>query len=68
MARGYKEVSNNQAGRQRVTPQETPTASNIVATKSAGELRLYCEVPAEISLEMSNGPATSTVGEADNAI
>ena len=68
MERCSEEVSSSQAGRQRVTPQETHTASSLVASMSIEELRLYCQVPAEISLEMSNGLATSIVGEADNAI
>ena len=68
MARDCKEVSNSQAGRQKRTPLETPTASSLVASVSADELRLYSQVLAEISLEMSDGLATSTVGEADNAI
>ena len=66
MTRGYKEVSNSQVGRRRGTPRETPTASSLVVAISAEELRLYSQDPAEISLEMSDGPATSTVGEADN--
>ena len=44
------------------------TASNLVATMSTKELRLYNQVPVEISLEMLDGPTTSTIGEADNAI
>ena len=35
---------------------------------SAEELRLYNQVPAKISLEMSNGQAASIVGEVHNAI
>ena len=68
MARGYEEVSGSQVGCRRVTPWETPTASSLVVAMSAEELRLYCQVPIEISLEMSDGLATSTVGEANNAI
>ena len=68
MARGHEEVSNSQAGRQRGTPRETPTASCLVTAMSTEELRLYNQVLVEISLEMSDGLATSTVEEEDNAI
>ena len=68
MARGYKEVSSSQARRWRATPQETPTASSLVAAMSIEELRLYSQAPTEISLEMSDGSTTSTIGKADNAI
>ena len=62
MTRGYKEVSSTQAGRRRVTPRETPTASSLVAAMFIEELRLYFQVLAEISLERSDDPATSIVG------
>ena len=68
MARGYREVSNSQAGRQRVTLRETPITSSLVAAMSVEELRLYNQVLAEIRLEMLDDPTTSTVGEADNII
>ena len=68
MARGYEEVSNNQARRQRKTPWETPITSSLVAAMSVEELRLYNQVSVEISMEMLDDSATSTVGEADNVI
>ena len=51
-----------------MTPWETPTTSSVVAATSTEELRLYNQVPTEISLEMSDGSAISTVWEVDNAI
>ena len=68
MARGYEEVSSNQAGRRRMTPRETPTASSLVVAIPVEELTLYSQVPIEISLEVSDCSATSIVGEAYNAI
>ena len=68
MARGHEEVSTNQAGRGRGTPQETPTASSLVAATFVEELRLYNQIPIEISLETSDGTATTTVGETDNVV
>ena len=35
---------------------------------STEELGLYIQIPLKISLEKSNGVATSTVGEVDNAV
>ena len=67
MARGHSEVLTSQIGCRRGTPRETPTTSNVVVMFTE-ELRLYSLVPAEISLEVLDGPTTSTVGEADNAI
>ena len=68
MERGYEEVSNNQDGHRRGTPRETPTIRSLVVVMSAEEMRLYHQVPAKISLEMSNGQVDSTVGEVDDAI
>ena len=68
MVIGYEEVSSSQVGSRRATPRKTPTASNLVATTSVEELRLYSQVPAKISLEMSDDPTILTIGEADNAI
>ena len=51
-----------------MTPREAPTASSLVASMSVEELRLYSQVPAEICLKMSDDPAASTIGEADNVI
>ena len=68
MGRGYEEVSTNQVGRRRGTPREMPIASNLVVAMSTEELRLYNQIFVEISLEMSDGAATSTVGEAGNVI
>ena len=68
MARGHEEVSNNQVGRQRGTPREMATASSLVVAMSTEELRLYNQVPAEISLELSNSPTTSIIEVANNVI
>ena len=35
---------------------------------SVGELRSFCQVPADIIIEFSDGAAVSTVGGADNAV
>ena len=68
MEKGHKEVSTSQAGRRRGTPLETPTARSLVAAMSAEELRLYNQITVEISLEMSDSEATTTIEEVDNVI
>ena len=65
---GHEEVSTSQVRCKRGTPQETPTANSLVAVVSAEELRLYNQIPIEISLETSDGTTTSTVGEAGNVV
>ena len=66
MTRGHEEVLTSQAGRRRGTPRETPIASGLVAAMSTEELRLYNQIPIEISLETSDGAATSIVARVKN--
>ena len=68
MARGQEETSTSQAGRRRGTPRESPTASCLVVAMSVEELRSFCQVPTDISLELLDGATVSTVGAADDAI
>ena len=68
MVKGHEEVSTSQAGRRKGTSQETPTASSLVAAMSAEELRLYNQIPVEISLETLDDASTSIFGEADNIV
>ena len=68
MVRSQEETSTSQAGRMRGTPQELPTASSLVAAMSIEELRSFCQVPVDISLELSDGAVVSTVRGVDNAV
>ena len=68
MERGHEEVSTSQARRKRGTPREMPTASSLAAAMSTEELRLYNQIPSEISLETLDNMATIIVGEADNTV
>ena len=68
MTRGHEEVSTSQVGCRRGTPRETPTTSSLVVTMYAEELRLYSQIPIEISLETSDGTTSSTFREVDNAV
>ena len=45
-----------------------PTTSSLVPVMSVEELRSFCQVPADISLELSDGAAVSTVGGVDNVV
>ena len=68
MARGQEETSTSQAGHKRGIPRESPTASSLVAAISVEDLRSFCQVPENISLELSDGAAVSNVRGADNAV
>ena len=68
MAIGQEETSTSQVGHRRGPSRESPTASGLVTSMSVEKLRSFCRVPEGISLELSNGPAFSTIGEANNAI
>ena len=68
MARGQEETSTNQAGCRKGTPRESPTVSSLIAAMSAEELRSFCQVNADISLELSDRVAVSTVRWVDNTV
>ena len=68
MARGQEENSTSHDGRKRGTPRESPTESSLATTMYVEELRSFCQVPADISLELSDGAAVSTIGGAYNAV
>ena len=52
MARGEEETSTSRDGRRRGAPQESATASSLIVVMSVEELRFFCQVPADISLEL----------------
>ena len=68
MVGGQEETSTIRARRKRGTPRESPTTSNLVVVMSIEELRSFCQIPTDISLELSDGAAVSTVGGADNVV
>ena len=61
MARGQEDTSTSQARRKRRPPRESSIASNLVAAMSVEELKSFCQVPADISLELSDRATDSTV-------
>ena len=68
MTRSHEKVSTSQVRRRRGTPRKTHTTSSLVAAMFVEELRLYSKIPIEISIETLDDAATSTFGEADNAV
>ena len=68
MVRGQEETSTSQAGRKRGPTRGTPSTSSIISSFSMEELRAYCEIPDDINIMLSNGPAENTVGEEYNAV
>ena len=68
MKRGQEETSPSQVGHRRGSNRESPTISSLVASMFMEALRSLCRVPDDISLELSDGPTFSTVGEANNVV
>ena len=68
MAIGHEEVSTSQVGHRRDTPRGMPTTSSLVVAMSIEELRLYIQIPIEISLETLDDATTSTFREVDNVV
>ena len=68
MVRGQEETSTSQVGCRRGLSWELPSASSPVSSMSMEELRFFYRVPDGISLELSDGPAISTVREVDKVV
>ena len=68
MARGQEETSISQVGRRRGYTRGTPSTSNIISSLSMLELRAYCEIPDDINIVLSEGPAENTMGEEYNSM
>ena len=63
MVRGQEETSTSQACRRRGLTQGTSSTSIIISSLSLKELRAFCEIPDDIDVMLSDGPAESTVGK-----
>ena len=57
MVIGQEDTYTNQAGCKRGTPRESPIASILVVSMFVVELRSFCQVLVDISLELSDGAA-----------
>ena len=68
IARDQEETSTSQAGRKRGPTWGTPSTSSIISSLSMEELRAYYEIPNNIDVMLSDGPARNTVGGDDNAM
>ena len=68
MARGQEETSTSQAGRKRGPTRGTPSTISIISSLSMEELRAYCEIPDDINVTLSDGPAQNTIGEEYNVV
>ena len=68
MERGEEKASTSRTRRRRGAPLESPTTSSLVAAMSVEELRFFCQVSIDISLELLNGVDVSIVGWADNSV
>ena len=68
MARGQEETSTSQVSRKRGPTLGSPSTRSIISSLSMEELRAYCEIPDDIDVMLSDGPAQNTVGGEDNAV
>ena len=66
--RGQEKTSTSQVGCRKGSSWESPTASSLVSSMSMKELKSFCQVPHDISLELSDGSSCFTIEQADNAV
>ena len=68
MARGQEEASTSQVGHRRGPIRELLSISSLVSSMSTEDLRSFCQIPDSISLELSEDPTVSIVGEVDSVV
>ena len=68
MVSGQDKTSTSQARRKKGPSRELPIESSLVSSMSMEEFRSYCQIHDSISLELSKGSPTSTVGETDSVV
>ena len=66
MVRGRKETSTS--GRPGGRPRTKPFASNIIASMTMEELKVYCEVPSNIDLRLMEEADDSTLNGEHNGV
>ena len=66
--RGQEETFTSQVGHRKGSSWESPIVSSLVSSMSMEELRSLYWVPDSISLELSDGPALSTIEQVDNVV
>ena len=68
MTRGEEEASTSRVERRRGALLGIAHYKQFVAAMSVEELRSFCQVPTDVSLELLDGVVVSTVGWADNTV
>ena len=66
MVRGREETSTS--GRPGGQPRAKPSASNIIASMTMEELKVYCEVPSNINIRLMEGVDESTLNGEHNGV
>ena len=66
MVRGREETSTS--GRSGGRPRAKPSTSNIIASMTMEELKVYCEVPSNIDLRLMKGADESTLNGEHNGV
>ena len=66
MERGREETSTS--GRPGGRPRARPSASNVIASLTMEELKVYCEVPDNINLRLMERADDSTPGREHNGV
>ena len=66
MVRGREETSTS--GRPGGRPREKPSASNIIASMTMEELKVYCEVPNNVDLWLMERTDESRLGGEHNSV
>ena len=66
MVRGREETSTS--GRPGGQPRARPSASNVIASLTMEELKVYCEVPDNIDLQLMERADNSTPGGVHNGV
>ena len=66
MVRGREATSTS--GRPGGQPRAKPSASNVIASLTMEELKVYCKVPKNIDLRLMERADDSTTGEEHNGV
>ena len=66
MVRGQEETSTS--GRSGGRPRAKPSTSNVIASLTMEELKVYCKVPDNIDLRLMERADDSTPGEEHNGV
>ena len=66
MVRGWEETSTS--GRPGGWPRAKPSTSNVIASLSMEDLKVYCKVPDNIDLRLMERADDSTLGGEHNSV